>query len=97
MPFSLSEINFPVAIFFVFYGIFLLFYVIYGFFNLLHLLEYGRVGAPLFAIVIAFVGGTILLVAGSLFWLFHYDLTYTVPLDEMMTLYKQYFLRSGNF
>lgn len=97
MPFSLSDINIPVAIFFGVYGIFLLCYIIYGFFNLVHLLEYGRTGAPLFAIVIAFIGGTILLVVGSLMWLFHYDLTYTVPIGEMMALFKRTFLSTGSF
>ncbi|MCX6714209.1 MAG: hypothetical protein NTX72_00140 [Candidatus Uhrbacteria bacterium] len=97
MPFTLADISIPVSIFFGLYGIFLCCYVIYGFFNLVHLLEYGRVGAPLFAIVIGFVGGTVLLVAGSIIWLFHYDLTYTVPLGEMINSFKQYFSHKTAF
>ncbi len=63
----------------------------------MHLLEYGRVGAPLFAIVVGFVGGTILLVAATIFWLFQYDLTYTVTLAETLSLFKQTFFHSGSF
>lgn len=95
MPFSFTDISIPVSIFFGLYGIFLCGYLIYGFFNLVHLLEYGRVGAPLFAIVIGFVGGTILLVAGSIIWLFHYDLTYTIPFGEIINVFKQFVLRKG--
>jgi hypothetical protein len=97
MSFSISDINIPVSIFFGLYGIFLFGYLIYGFFNLMHLLEYGRVGAPLFAIVVGFVGGTILLVAATIFWLFQYDLTYSVTLAETLNLFKQTFFHSGSF
>lgn len=97
MPFSIADINIPVTIFLGLYGIFLLFYVIYGLFNLMHLLEYGRVGAPLFAIVICFVGGSILLVAGSILWFLHYDLTYSISLPETIVLFKQYFLPQKGF
>lgn len=97
MPFSLADINIPVSIFIGLYGLFLLFYVFYGFFTLMHLLEYGRVGAPLFLIVIGFLGGTILLVSGSIFWLLHYDLAYTLPVVDMISLLKQYFLHTGGF
>lgn len=97
MPFSLADITLPVSIFFGVYGIFLVFYLIYGFFNLMHLLEYGRVGLPLFAIVIGFLGGSLLLIAGSIFWFFHYDLTYSITLPEIITLFKQTFLHTGGF
>ncbi len=97
MPFSLSDVSIPVAIFFGLYGIFLFCYVVYGFFNLIHLLEYGRTGAPLFAIVIGFVGGSVLLVAVTILWIFHYDLTYTIPIGEMIGLIKQYFVHQGSF
>jgi len=97
MPTSFSELTIPVALFFGLYGIFLLCYIIYGFFNLVHLLEYGRVGAPLFLIVIGFIGGTVLLVGGSLIWLFHYDLTYTVPVIDLINTFKQFFIHKGAF
>lgn len=97
MPFSLADLTIPVTIFLGAYGLFLSFYVLYGLFNLIHLMEYGRVGAPLFLIIIGFLGGTILLVSGSIFWLLHYDLTYSLPVSEMISLFKQYFLHSGGF
>jgi hypothetical protein len=93
MPFSFPEFSFPVAIFLGLYGFFLLFYVIYALFNISHLLEYGRIGSPLWMIVVVFTGGTIFLVGGSIIWLLQYDLFYSIPLSEVLDTLSQIFLR----
>ena len=95
MPFSISELSFPVWTFLLIYGFFLLWYVIYGLFNLVHLLEYGRVSPQLFTIVIGFIGGSVLILAVSWIWLFHYDLTYSVPFSDAINTFKQTFLHTG--
>ncbi|MEK7452156.1 MAG: hypothetical protein AAB664_02365 [Patescibacteria group bacterium] len=81
MPFSLSELSFPVYLFLALYGFFLLFYVIYSFFTIMHLVKYGVAGFPLYLLVVVFTSGTILLVAASIFQLLNYDWTYSVPLN----------------
>lgn len=97
MPFSFADLSIPVFLFVGIYGFFLLGYVIYGLFILVHLLEFGRAGAPLFAIVIGFLGGTALLVTASLLWLLQYDLTYTIPWNELSETFKQPFLGNELF
>lgn len=93
--FSIPELSIPVAIFLVLYGFFLLFYVVYAIFNVMHLVEYGRTGSPLWLIVVVFIGGTILLVTGSIFWLLRYDLFYSIPLSEMLNSVSRLFMRES--
>ena len=86
MPFSFSEISFPIYLFLGIYGFFLLFYVIYSLFTIMHLVKFGVAGFPLYALVIVYTGGTILLVAGSILLLARYDWTYSVPLTFITNL-----------
>ena len=96
MPLSFADFNIPVSIFFGAYGIFLLVYIIYSLFNLFHLLKYGVAGLPLYLIIVAFAGGTILLLGGSFLILLNYDWTYTAPLSQIGTFMNDtLFSKSG--
>ncbi len=87
MPFSLTELSFPVLIFLGIYCFFLLFYVVYSLFTAIHLIKYGVVGFPMYLILVVYIGGTILLIAASIFLLLRYDWTYSVPLDFITSLF----------
>lgn len=88
MPFSLSEISFPIIVFLGVYGFFLLFYIIYSLFTVMHLVKYGVAGFPLYLLTAVYAGGTILLVSVSIFMLARYDWTYSVPLDFIVKLFQ---------
>lgn len=88
MDFSLSTIGIPVFLVLIVYAIYLVVYVLYSLFNLFHLMKYGVEGTQLFLIVSVFTGGTILLVAGSIFWLASFDWTFTVPADQLLGSFK---------
>jgi len=96
MPFSLTELSFPILIFLGIYCFFLLFYIIYSLFTAMHLLKYGVASFHLYLLIVIYIGGTILLVSGSIFLLLRYDWTYSIPLDFITKLYSGgAFLKSG--
>lgn len=82
MNFSFLNILIPVTIVLGFYGLFLIFYIIYALFNVFHLVKYGLAGLPLYSILFIFMGGTVLLIAMSILFLFNYDWTYSIRLNE---------------
>ncbi|OGL99828.1 hypothetical protein A2318_03085 [Candidatus Uhrbacteria bacterium RIFOXYB2_FULL_45_11] len=97
MDFSLSALNIPVFVVLIVYAIYILFYVLYSLFNLFHLMKYGVEGVQLFLIVIVFTGGTILLVAGSIFWLLSFDWTVAIPLNQILRAYNNDILPISEF
>ena len=89
MSFSFPEISIPVFSLLGIFGLYLLCYITYSLFNLFHLLKYGVAGKGLLLIVLIFLGGTILLVAGSVFVLLPYDWTYAIPLDQLTDVFNE--------
>lgn len=79
--FELPDINIPVAVFLIVYFGYMLFYCLYSLFNIYHLIRYGVYGFGLYLIVTIFTGGTILLVAGSVFLLMGYDWMYPISIN----------------
>lgn len=68
-----------ISIFLYVFGAYMLFYILYSLFNVYHLVRYGVYSFSLYVLVTVFTGGTILLVAGSIFLLMGYD--WTVPIS----------------
>ncbi len=87
--FDLPDINLPIAVFLIVYGAYMVFYVLYSLFNIYHLIRYGVYGLGLYLIVSIFVGGTIILVAGSVFPLLEYEWTLPLSLDRVGDFYNE--------
>ncbi|OGL62670.1 hypothetical protein A3C09_02740 [Candidatus Uhrbacteria bacterium RIFCSPHIGHO2_02_FULL_47_44] len=89
MSFSFPEISIPVFSFLGIFGLYMACYVLYSLFNIFHLVKYGIAGNGLFLIVFTFLGGTILLVAASIFLLLPYDWTYAIPLNQITDVFNE--------
>ena len=87
--FELPNIDVPMYVFLCVFGAYMLFYVIYSLFNIYHLIRYGIYGFGLYLIVTIFTGGTILLVAGSMFLLLDYDWTLPLSLNDATEFYNE--------
>ncbi|MBI2473454.1 hypothetical protein HYV70_02790 [Candidatus Uhrbacteria bacterium] len=87
--FDFPDINIPIAVFLIVYGAYMLFYVLYALFNVYHLIRYGVYGFGMYLIVTIFAGGTIILVAGSVFLLMEYDWSYPISLDKTVNYYNE--------
>lgn len=86
MP-ELPQISLPVSIFLYLFGAYMLFYVIYSLFNIYHLVRYGVYSLSLYLLVAVFTGGTILLVAGSIFWLMKFDWSAPLSVNDAIQEY----------
>lgn len=85
--FELPTLSLPVSIFLYIFGAYMIFYVLYSLFNIYHLVRYGVYGFSLYLLVTVFTGGTILLVAGSIFLLMDYDWTAPISFNGVIQEY----------
>lgn len=86
MP-DLPSFSLPVSIFLYVFGAYMIFYVLYSLFNIYHLVRYGVYSFSLYVLVTVFTGGTILLVAGSIFLLMDYDWTAPISFNGVIQDY----------
>lgn len=89
MSFSFPEISIPVFSLLGIFGLYMTCYVLYSLFNIFHLVKYGVAGNGLVLIVSIFLGGTVLLITGSIFILLPYDWTYAIPLNEITDVFNE--------
>ncbi len=89
-----SGFSISVLIFLLVYGAYMLFYIIYSLFNIYHLIRYGIYGYGLYLIVTIFTGGTIILIAGSVFMLVDYNWSTPLMLDQTT---QQFYSDNGFF
>lgn len=81
------DVVLPMAVLLIPFALFLGFYILYSLFNLYHLLRFGLEGIPLLCIILVFLGGSGLLVGGSLFALSQYDWSGEIsPFETIDTL-----------
>ena len=82
--FDFPQLSLPVSIFLYVFGAYMLFYILYSLFNIFHLIKYGVYGFGLYLLVTVFTGGTILLVAGSVFLLTEYDWSAPISVNSVL-------------
>lgn len=89
--FELPSVDLSVAVFLIVYGLFMFFYVIYSLFNVYHLIRYGFYNFSLYLLVTIFTGGTIILIAGSVFQMMTYDWSRPIRFDQAVEYYNNDF------
>lgn len=95
--FNFSEFSVTISVFLILYVAFLVLFSFYSFFNIYHLIRYGLYGFGLYLIITVFAGGTILLVAESIFLLQKYDWSVPIQLDEVAQTYTSEIVPEGFF
>lgn len=96
MP-NFSEFSVTISVFLILYTAFLVLFSFYSIFNIYHLIRYGLYGFGLYLIITIFAGGTILLVAGSIFLLQEYDWSIPIQLNNIVKIYTSEIVPEGFF
>lgn len=84
-----TDLVLPMTVLLIPFGLFLAFYILYSLFNLYHLLRFGLEGVPLFLITIVFIGGSVVLIAGTIFALAGYDWSGELSLTDTLNEWSQ--------
>ncbi len=87
--YDLPQISIPISIFLFLYAGYLFFYIAYSLFNIYHLLRYGIYGFSLYVLITIFAGGTILLIASSIFLLWDVNWAHQIGLSEGAQYYNE--------
>lgn len=80
----IPDIEFPIAVLLLVYGLFVLCYIVWSLFNVYHLLRFGIYGYTAYVAVAVFAGVSVFLLGASVFFLSGYDWTATFSFSDLL-------------
>jgi hypothetical protein len=86
---NIPTLNMPVSVFLILYGLFMLIFIIYSLFNVYHLVKYGYYSFTLYSVITVFTGGTIILIALSIFLLAKYNWNQPIGIQKAIDSYNE--------